>query len=158
MAVRPAQSSDMAELMRMAKEIHYAHGAKRWVLFEDNIAEWMMALNECIESHGGDKLIYVVEQEPGKLVGFVTAVVGPVFWGVGNTKIAYEQLIWVDEEHRGSAFGKELIEQLCSDAKQLGCTDVFIGVSCRFPGAKKIGSMYRDLGFKLEERHFSRRL
>jgi GNAT superfamily N-acetyltransferase len=157
--VRPAVFDDITALMKLAKEVHYAYRAIRWVPFEDNIDGWMDWFILCIGDP--EHFLYVAEEKEegkGALVGLLCGDVGPVFAASYVTKIAYEKLLWVTPDHRGKRTGAALIEKLCEDAKAAGCSDVYIGVSARFKNARKVDKIYRDLGFKLEERHYSRRL
>jgi GNAT superfamily N-acetyltransferase len=157
--VRGTRPEDLDELMRMAKNFHFETNQKRFVLFEDNISNWLYVFNGVLKYP--DIHISLAAEDPkelGKLYGFFVGSMTPMFFAAVGTKIGVENLLWVDKEHRGNGYGKALINKYTDLCKKAGCSHAFVTASRGFTGWKKLGNLYRSLGFEIEKRTFMKKL
>lgn len=83
--------------------------------------------------------------------GMLAATVGP--FAYGDVLQATELAWWVEEEHRKSNIGKELLEAYAYWALKVGCK--FMVMSCL---DDSVGKYYEKNGFKLYERTYFKEL
>lgn len=83
--------------------------------------------------------------------GMIAGIKSPCLFNEGL--VATELAWWVDEEHRESGIGKELLDSFEYWAKRIGC-DFVTMVSLD----DNLGKFYEDEGYKLYERAYMKKL
>jgi GNAT superfamily N-acetyltransferase len=158
-SIRAVVPEDLQELMRMAKGFHVATAIKRVELYEDNVPSWL-AIFQAVFSKP-DIFVGLVTPHPeveNKLNGFLIATVAPMFFTQHSAPFIFEQALWVDEGFRRQGYSKALIERFCEEGRKRGCSRAIISANRGFKGWKKLGNLYRNMGFEIEERKYLKKL
>lgn len=125
MIIRAATKADLGEVFRLEQAGFGSHGYPDF-LFRQLLELW-------------PNFLLVAESE-GKLVGYALG-------GMGEVKEqGWILSLAVDEQLRGQGIGKVLLQRLCRDLADSGCTELRLTVH---PDNGAAG-LYRALGFEIE--------
>lgn len=92
---------------------------------------------------------FVMENEPGALVGFLEMNIRNFAEGSRSPKLPYVEAWFVREEHRGKGFGKELMKKAERWAVEKGFSELASDTELE---NKKSISIHKSLGFDETER------
>lgn len=105
----------------------------------------------------GSRILAYVKDE-GKVVGLVAAVVSKGHFIFNKEQSLGQEVVWwVHEDYRGSKIGKLLLTVLETWAKELGLSRLALGHYENDTG-RKVGILYRRLGYKPVEHNYIKEL
>jgi GNAT superfamily N-acetyltransferase len=94
-------------------------------------------------------ILGLLESKP---IAILAASVQPIIFS--KARVATEVLWWVDEEHRQSGVGIQLIQAFEYWSKEVAKADYFQLCSLNGEYADKVGKYYERLGYKLSEKAY----
>ena len=150
-SIRQTQRDDLSDLLTMYRLCSQHGRIYKYQPFEDR-AEFM-ARTFLADMENPRSAIFIARDSEGKPLGFLIARIGPL-WSCPGVSVAYSLTVWVQPEARGEGVGRGLINALTEWATEKNCTRVFIGARMAFNNSRRTELLYRDLGFKVEEKTF----
>lgn len=99
--------------------------------------------------------IFIAENNKDR-VGAIGVVLVPAVFNT-NHVVCSELFFWVDDDHRGTGVGHELLGQAESFASESGAT-VMNMVALQNSMPKSVGRMYESRGYRLIERLYEKEL
>lgn len=139
--IREANELDIPRLAIMARA--YSVEAKKHGSFPydeqfaiTNVAISMLSDKNCIK-------LSVVD---GKVVGFIWGVLAELPWS--RTPIVFDNILYVEPEHRGSAIGLKLIKSYEKWAKESGAKVVSLSIASGITEQRTL-ALFNKLGYEL---------
>ena len=120
-----AKDCDREAVNARARQVHAMHAAWRPDVFE--MVEELYP-SDRFEKAVAEKQLYVARLD-GETVGYGLVLVRHYNWpGVVDRKVLMLDELCVDENHRHQGIGKQMMEDIKDLARELGCTDIQLGV------------------------------
>lgn len=116
--VRQATSADTSYCLSLLKNFSKFYGLEKYAFYSDDIEDMTIKMSTIINHH----VVYVSEHinddtgEIGPLVGVIGGMLTPHFYNK-NLTILTEMFWWVDEKHRKSRAGHDLIKTFIAAGK-----------------------------------------
>lgn len=146
-----AQRSDRDAVNTMARQVHQLHVNWRPDIFE--MVEELYP-RERFEKAVSEKQLYVAKMD-GKTVGYAAVLVRNYNWpGVVERKVLMLDELCVDEHYRLRGIGRQMMEDIRSLARQLGCSHIQLGVYAQNSAAiefyEKIGMTVSSYAYQMK--------
>lgn len=138
-----ASSADFDAVNEMARQVHALHANWR-----PDIYEMVPQLfpRERFDKSIQERQLYVAKQG-NHAVGYVTLKIRSYDWpGVVYRRVMVVDEFCVHESHRRQGIGKAMMEDIHSLARDLGCTDLQLGV---YPQNEAALAFYEKCGFRI---------
>ena len=139
----------MADLVRMAREFHYAAHMREFSPFEECVSGWTEYLRGAITNP--EAACFIGEDE-GEAVGMCTARLAPVYFAP-QVKFAVMAGLWVHPNSRSRGIGGGIVAAVKDWAKSVGAKKVFGGANSGM-SPKATGKLLRSHGFAKREEHY----
>ena len=141
--LRLAQPEDWEEVNRISRQVHSLHVSWRPDIFRHTDNTYP---EEYFQDDIQEELVYVAIMN-SVIVGYVRFFT----WETNSdgsvpSKVLDIDDITVDEIHRGQGVGKEIMEDVKSLARELGCNDIQLSV---YPQNETAVRFYESCGFKV---------
>lgn len=147
--VRQATKDDLAAVALLGKRFHqYTAWANKVPYSVEGGIAWANLML--------DAGLLIVADDGDQLVAVVGGLAAPFLNNPAYT-LGSELLWWVNEEHRNSGLGKQLITAIEDAAKTAGC-DFWLMVSLEAVEPEKAGAVYERLGYRLIEHSYMKDL
>lgn len=149
MIIRPAEPSDLREIVRMGMAF-YEH-----VKFDDmglrfDLDDFMDLSLQLIESQDG---CFLLGERDGRVAGGIAGELH--LWGFcKDQRVAIERWWWIDPDARGTRLAFRLVDGYTDWAKERGAEQVFLACMDGTGNAEKLDRIYRRMGFRLLEHHY----
>lgn len=120
-----AKECDREAVNTMARQVHQMHADWRPDVFE--MVEELYS-QERFEKAVAEKQLYVARLD-GETAGYALLVLRHYNWpGVVDRKVLMLDELCVREGHRHRGIGRQMMEDIKKLARELGCTDIQLGV------------------------------
>lgn len=136
---RGAVPSDIADLVRLAKEMHSSTSFK-----DISFNEVKTAIEIATFMSGRQNFICVAEKD-GHLVGFVAVYLSTPFFS--DDPVVYDHVWFVSEEVRGGFTGPRLLKYVSQWAKIQGAKACFLTLGSDV-SSDRVGKMAEHLGYR----------
>jgi len=153
MKIRPAAKEDMPRLDAMGWVFHSTSGLNCFGVGY-NSSDFAKAMGRVSLS---DNAVCLVADVDGTAVGMICGGVFSPLWHDGS-RLAQEFFMWVDPDHRGKGFGKQLLAALEDWGREQGATAIIMVSLNPVLGETPADAMYTSRHYVAMETHYVRRL
>lgn len=139
MIVRPANTFDQPEILRMSRAMH---AAGRYADLPFDATAWIgFVCNAAISPYG----CVFIAQESGKTLGMLVA--GVSAYPFSAKFMASDVVVWTEPQARNGRAAAALVERYEAHAQDLGAVHVYLGTT-QMVDYSRAGRFYATLGYE----------